>query len=54
MFMKDDEKHDEWARLLTIQDVCTAARLIRRLALALHLSFEIAFVQHLGDDDALL
>ena len=53
MFMKDDEKHDEWARLLTIQNIRTAARLIRRLALALHLAFQIAFVQHLGDDDAL-
>ena len=43
-FMKDD-KEEEWARLVSIENIRNATRTIRRLALGFSLAFIVKFIQ---------
>ena len=43
-FMKDSEQEDDWMKLITIQNIDTATRNIRRLSMALHLAFFVRFM----------
>ena len=46
-FMKDEEQEDNWMKLISIQHIATASNNITRLAVALHLAFNIAFYEQL-------
>ena len=51
-YMKDDDVHTEWSKLVTIEEINKATRMIRRLAHALHLGFLVQFVRHLPPETA--
>ena len=46
-YMKDDSKNDEWTKLITAANIDAATKIIRRLALALHLAFLVSFLDYL-------
>ncbi|KAL4217289.1 hypothetical protein ACF0H5_023740 [Mactra antiquata] len=50
-FMRDEDQ-DDWAKLVSIQHIDTATKYVKRIALALHLAFLIAFTQQLDSDDS--
>ena len=50
-YMKDSEQEDDWMDLITLRNIETAARNIKRLALGLHLAFLVRFICSLSDED---
>ena len=51
-YMKDDDIHTEWSKLVTIEEINKATRMIRRLAHALHLGFLVQFFRYLPPETA--
>ena len=43
--MKDAEEETDWKKIVTISEIENAVRIIKRLSLALHLSFYIKFLE---------
>ena len=50
-YMKDSEQEQDWMELVSLRNIETAAKNIKRLALALHLAFLVQFITTLPDED---
>jgi hypothetical protein len=51
-YMRDDEAHDDWTQLLSVSNIETATRYIKRLAVAFQQAFLVAFLQSLPETEA--
>ena len=51
-YMKDDETHTEWAKIVTIDQINTATKVIKRLAHGMHISFLLKFIEHIPPREA--
>jgi hypothetical protein len=50
MYMKDTDNEADWTDLVSLSNIESAAKNIKRLALALHLAFLIRFIHTLTTD----
>ncbi|XP_067660602.1 uncharacterized protein [Haliotis asinina] len=50
-YMKDDEQEKDWKKLVTLSNIETAARNIKRLSMAFHLAFLATFLQSLTEEN---
>jgi hypothetical protein len=50
MYMKDTDNEADWTDLVSLSNIETAAKNIKRLALALHLEFLVRFIHTLSTD----
>ena len=46
-YMKDDETHWEWSKIVTLEQIDSATRVIKRLSQALHIAFVIKYLEYL-------
>ena len=51
-YLKDDDREDDVAKLLGLNNIRFAARLIQRLALSFVLAYQVLFIQALPDSEA--
>jgi hypothetical protein len=49
-YMKDTDNEADWTDLVSLSNIETAAKNIKRLALALHLAFLVRFIHTLTTD----
>ena len=51
-YMRDDDTQEEWGRLVSIDNIKKATRMIRRCAIGFAIAFQVAFIKSLPDDEA--
>ena len=50
-YMKNDDQENDWAKLVTVQNIDAATRVIKRLSQALHLAFFVSWIEQLKPEE---